>query len=99
MALIEFVRHHVDDYVVPIFSPEAMIPIGREHLDLMLVNAHDSYVKSAATQIENKNRLILVQFIKPVGQSPGRRLVVNLGNVKSGGLAGRDGSGGRVRVE
>src|SRR6266480_2944535 len=65
-----------------------MIAIGRNHLDLLIENAHDGDVERAAAKIENENGVVLVQFIEPVSQRSSRWLIDNLENVQTGQLAG-----------
>ena len=76
-----------------------MIAIGRDHVDVLALNAHDRDVERSAAEVENEDGLVLIQFIKTVGQRGGGRLVDDLQNVESGELAGRDGRGSFRVVE
>ena len=37
-----------------------MVAVGREHLDLVIDNAHDGDVEGAAAEVENKNGVVLI---------------------------------------
>ena len=57
---IELLRHVIDDDIVPIFATEAMIAIGRDDVQFLLLDSHDGDVEGAATEIEHEHRLVLV---------------------------------------
>src|ERR1700736_564739 len=97
--MIKFLRDEIYDNIVPIFSAQAMIAVGRYHLDLVIDDAHDRDVERAAAEIENEHSLIFIELIEPIGQRRGRRLVDDLKNVEPGELTGRDRSGALGIIE
>ena len=99
MQPVEFFGDEINNYVVPIFSSKPVIAIGREHLDLVIDNAHDRYVERAAAEVENEHRLVLVQLIEPVGERGCGRFIDDLEDVQTGKLAGRDRRGALGIIE
>ena len=91
MLTIKFFCHVIDDGVVPILAAQPVIAIGRDHVDVLALNAHDRDVERSAAKVEDEDGLILVQFIKTIGERSGGRLVNDLQNIESGELAGGDG--------
>src|SRR5437762_12859497 len=90
MLAIKFLRHMIDDGVVPILAAEPVIAIGRDHVDVLALDAHDRNVERTTTKVEDENGLVLVQFIQTVGERGGSRLVDNLQNIEAGELTGCD---------
>ena len=52
---IEFFRDVIDDDVVPILAAEAMIAVGRQHLEAMSFDPHERDVEGAAAKVEDEN--------------------------------------------
>ena len=78
MLAIKFLRHVIDDGVVPILAAEPMIAIGRDHVDVLALDTHDRDVERSTTKVEDEDGLVLIQFIQTVGKRGGRGLVDNL---------------------
>src|SRR5436190_19602602 len=97
MLTIKFLRHVIDDGIVPILAAEPVIAIGRDHVDVLALDTHDRDVERSTTKVEDEDRLVLVQFIETVSERGGGRLVDDLQNIETGELAGGDG-GGSFRV-
>jgi hypothetical protein len=55
-----------------------VIAIGRDHVDVLALNAHDRDVERSTTKVEDEDGLVLIQFIKTVGKRGGRGLVDDL---------------------
>src|SRR6267143_5188771 len=75
---IEFFRHKINDDVVPILATQAMIAVGRDHIDMVPLDPHDRDVESSATEIEHEYRLILFELIHAISESSRGWLVNNL---------------------
>ena len=96
---IEFLRNVIDDDVVPIFAAEAMIAVGREHLDAMSFDPHDRDVEGAAAKVEHENRLVFIELVEAIGQRRSGRLVDDLQDIQPGQTAGGDRRGAFRVVE
>src|SRR5260370_28301555 len=88
MLAIKFFRHVIDDGIVPILAAEPVIAIGRDHVDVLALDAHDRDVERSAAEVEDEHGLILIQFIKTVSERSSGRLVDDLQNIEAGELAG-----------
>src|SRR6267378_3445930 len=99
MLAIKFFRHMIDDGVVPILAAEPVIAVGRDHVDVLALNAHDRDVERSAAKVEDEDGLILVQFIKTIGERSGGRLIDDLQNVEASELASGNGCGSFRIVE
>jgi len=47
-----------------------VIPVGCNNVDLVTFDPHDRYIECPASEIEDENRLILVELIESVGKPP-----------------------------
>ena len=90
---IEFFRNVVDDDVVPIFAAEAMIAVGRHHLEAMSFDPHERDVEGAAAKVENENRLVFIELVESIGQRRRGRLIDDLQDIQAGQAAGGDRGG------
>src|SRR5207249_11197048 len=99
MLAIKFLRHVIDDGIVPILAAEPVIAIGRDHIDVLALDAHDRDVERSAAEVEYEHRLILVQFIETISERGGSRLVDDLPDIEAGELAGGEGGGSYRGVE
>ena len=90
VRVIELLGHIIDDHIVPIFAAKPVIAVGRDDMELLVLDPHDGHVERAAAEIEDKNGLIMVELVEPIGECRRRRLIDNLENVESGELTGRD---------
>ncbi len=67
-----------------------MVAIGREHIELIFVNAHDRHVESAAAQVKDENGLFLLKLVEPISQRRRGWLVDELQHIEPGELSGRN---------
>ena len=75
---VEFFGHKINNAIVPILAPQAMIAIGREHIDVVSLDSHDRDVESSATEIEYEHRLIFFELIETISERSRRWLINNL---------------------
>src|SRR5206468_8676775 len=83
MLAIKFLRHVIDDGVVPILAAEPVIAIGRDNVDVLALDTHDRDVERSTTKVEDEDGLALIQFIQTVGRRGGRGLAHNLKSMET----------------
>ena len=68
MLAVEFFGHKINNAIVPILAPQAMIAIGRDHIDMMSLDPHDRDVESSATEIEHEHGLVFLKLIQSISE-------------------------------
>ena len=85
--VLELLDDPFDDPLVEVVASEMGVAIGRLDLDDTFSDLEDRDVKGAATEVVDRDRLVLL-LVQPVGQGGRGRLVDDPHDLETGDLAG-----------